>query len=138
MQLALNAYQLFPFPVVQVLSYVIPWAEVVFGALLILGLFTRISAIVSSLLFVAFIIGIAQAWARGLTLDCGCFGGGGEVDASETAYPQEIARDLGLLALSVWLIIRPRSLASLDQWLFAIDLPASDAADELEDELENA
>ena len=29
------------------------------------------------LLMVAFIIGISQAWARGLTIDCGCFGGGG-------------------------------------------------------------
>ncbi len=42
---------------------------------------------------VAFIIGISQAWARGLTIDCGCFGGGGQIGAAETRYPQEIARD---------------------------------------------
>lgn len=137
MQVALNAYELFPFPVVSVLSYVIPWTEVIVGVLLVLGLFTRVSAIVSGLLFAAFIVGIAQAWARGLTLDCGCFGGGGEIDASETQYPQEIARDIGLLALAGWLSIRPRSLAAIDQWLFAVDIPADDLADN-ENELENA
>ena len=36
---------------------------------------------------VAFIIGISQAWARGLTIDCGCFGGGGAIGAAETQVP---------------------------------------------------
>ena len=132
MQLALNAYQLFPAPVVLVLSYVIPIAEIVLGIMLILGLFTRITSILSGLLFVAFIIGIAQAWARGLSLDCGCFGGGGQIDPSQTEYPEEIARDLGLLAACAWLAIRPRSLASIDQWLFAIHIPTDTFDDDPE------
>ena len=70
----------------------------------------------STLLMVAFIVGISQAWARGLTIDCGCFGGGGQIGAAETQYPQEIARDVGLrprrgLARGR----RPRTLASLDR-----------------------
>ena len=44
-----------------------------------------------------FIVAIASVWYRGISIDCGCFGGGGEVDASQTQYPAEIARDLGLL-----------------------------------------
>jgi hypothetical protein len=65
----------------------------------------------------AFIGGVAQSWARGLTIDCGCFGGGGQVEAGQTQYPQEIARDIGFLLLAVWLVVRPRSTASLDGWL---------------------
>ena len=30
--------------------------------------------VVSSLFFIAFIIGISSAWARGLEINCGCFG----------------------------------------------------------------
>ena len=62
-----------------------------------LGLLTRAMAAVSALLFVAFIIGIASAWARGLEIDCGCFGGGGQLDGASAKYPGEIARDVGLL-----------------------------------------
>ena len=61
----------------------LPFVEIVLGVLLVLGLFTRPAAIVSTLLMVAFIIGISQAWARGLTIDCGCFGGGGQIGADD-------------------------------------------------------
>lgn len=126
MELAINAYKIFPYDIVKVLAYVVPISEVVVGALLILGLFTRLSAVVAGLMFVAFIVGISWAWYHGYALDCGCFGGGGEIDPSATRYPEEIARDVGLLALSVWLIVRPRSLYSIDQWLFAVNIPDLD------------
>ena len=88
------------------------------GAALLLGLLTRPVAVVSALLFAAFVVGIAAAWARGLSIDCGCFGGGGfDADAAEK-YPGEIARDVGLLALSLWLVVRPSSRFSLDRALF--------------------
>jgi uncharacterized membrane protein YphA (DoxX/SURF4 family) len=96
----------------------LPFVEIVLGILLLLGLFTRPVAIVSTVLMVAFIIGISQAWARGLTIDCGCFGGGGQIGAAETRYPQEIARDAAFALAGGWLVWRPRSLASLDRFLF--------------------
>ena len=66
----------------------------------------------------AFIIGIASVWARGIQIDCGCFGGGG-FDADATAkYPWEIARDVGLLLLSLLLVWRPRTRLALDNLLF--------------------
>ena len=66
------------------------------------------------LLPIAFILGIASAWARGLSIDCGCFGGGGEVGANDTKYPQEIARDVLFAAAGLWLVWRPRTPFSLD------------------------
>lgn len=115
---ATQAYQLLPHDVAGYVGYALPIIEVILGLLLILGLFTRISAVISSLLLVAFIIGIAQAWARGLTIDCGCFGGGGTVAADETSYLPRILEDLGLLACGLWLSWRPRSLLSLERLLF--------------------
>ena len=92
--------------------------EIVVGLLLIVGLLTRVAALVSALLFVAFIIGIASAWARGLQIDCGCFGGGGYAADATEKYPWEIARDVGLLALSLWLVVFPRTRLAADTLLF--------------------
>lgn len=115
---AVQAYDVLPFEVARWVGYGLPWLEVVVGLLLVLGLFTRFSAAVGTALMVAFVIGIAQAWARGLTIDCGCFGGGGQVTEEETAYGTEILRDIAFAACGVWLLVRPRSLASLDRVLF--------------------
>lgn len=122
---AVRAYDLLPEAVVPGVGYLLPVLEVAIGVLLVLGLLTRPAAIVSSLLFVAFIVGISAAWARGLQIDCGCFGGGGYDADATSKYPWEIARDVGLLALSAWLVARPRSKWALDPLL----LPGSSPAD---------
>jgi hypothetical protein len=62
-----------------------------------------------------FIIAIAQAWARGLSIDCGCFGGGGSVDPEDTKYLSEIIRDLGLFALGIYLYLYPKGRFALDK-----------------------
>ena len=115
---AVRAYELLPESVVPTVGYLLPALEVVVGVLLVLGLLTRAAAVVSSLLFVAFVIGIASAWARGLHIECGCFGGGGFDAEADQDYPWEIARDVGLLLLSLWLVVRPASRWSLDGVLF--------------------
>jgi uncharacterized membrane protein YphA (DoxX/SURF4 family) len=117
-QRAVQAYEIFPMDLAGWIGLALPFVEIVLGVLLVLGLFTRPAAIVSTLLMVAFVLGISQAWARGLTIDCGCFGGGGQVGADETRYPQEIARDVAFALAGAYLWWRPRSLASLDRILF--------------------
>ncbi len=117
-QRAVQAYELLPDGLANTIGLALPFLEVILGVLLVLGLFTRPAAIAGTLLMVVFILGISQAWARGLTIDCGCFGGGGEIGATETKYPQEIARDVAFALAGAWLWWRPRSLASLDRILF--------------------
>ena len=99
-------------------GYALPVLEVAVGLLLVLGLFTRGSAVVGGVLMVVFIIGIGSAWARGLSIDCGCFGDGGTIAAAQTQYPEEIARDVGLLLCAAWLVLRPRTALSLERRLF--------------------
>ena len=125
---AVRAYQLLPFDLTRPIGYALPIIEIAVGLMLITGTFTRIAAVIGSLLMIAFLIGIASVWARGISIDCGCFGGGGEVDASQTQYPLEIARDLGLLLCGVWAAWRPRSPWAADHWLFG-----GGAADEHDD-----
>lgn len=112
--IAVQAYDLLPGGAVSAVAAAVPFLELGLGLLLLVGLGTRLVALISALVLVAFIGAVAQAWARGLTIDCGCFGGGGQVSAGETAYPQEIARDVGFLLLAGWLLVRPRSRLSMD------------------------
>jgi uncharacterized membrane protein YphA (DoxX/SURF4 family) len=115
---AVRADQLLPESVVPVLGHLLPVLEILVGVCLVLGLLTRLSGVVSAILLVAFIVGISSAWARGLEIECGCFGGGGgPAEGASAKYPWEIARDLGLLFLSAWLIWRPRTPFSLDNRL---------------------
>ncbi len=53
---------------------VVPWVEVLAATLLFLGIWKRGAAIVLSALLVVFLILIIQALARGLAVECGCFG----------------------------------------------------------------
>jgi uncharacterized membrane protein YphA (DoxX/SURF4 family) len=99
-------------------GHLLPVLEIVVGACLVLGLLTRVAAAVSAALFVAFIIGIASVWARGISIDCGCFGGGGYVKDAASKYPWEIARDVGLLLLSAYLVWLRRTRLALDNVLF--------------------
>jgi len=116
---AVRAFQILPYDFAGYVGYALPVVEILVGLLLAIGLFTRLSATVGGLLMVAFIIGIASAWARGLTIDCGCFGGGGTIAAAQTQYPRDILRDVGVAACAAWLVARPRTAYSLDQRLFS-------------------
>ncbi|MEV4612911.1 MauE/DoxX family redox-associated membrane protein [Kitasatospora sp. NPDC049258] len=116
---AVRAYEILPESLVKPIGYGLPFLELALALLLLIGLGTRIVAAISALLLLAFIAGIASAWARGISIDCGCFGGGGTVDASKTEYLQEILRDSGFLLLAAWLIYRPRTKLSADAWLAA-------------------
>lgn len=115
---AVQAYQIFPFELAAYIGYALPIIEIIIGGLLVLGLFTRASAIAGTVLMVVFIAGIISAWTRGLSIDCGCFGGGGEIAPGETQYLRRTIEDVGFALCGAWLIVRPRSLASLDRVLF--------------------
>ena len=91
-----------------IVGWGLPFAEIALGLLLLAGIATRVVAAASAILLVIFIAAVASAAARGLSIDCGCFGGGGEVAPGQTAYGIEILRDIGLLLLAVWLVWQPR------------------------------
>jgi uncharacterized membrane protein YphA (DoxX/SURF4 family) len=131
---AVRAYRLLPETLVPLVGAGLPLLEVALGILLILGLGTRVGAAVSAVLMLAFVIGIASVWARGLRIDCGCFGGGGDLAAGTApSYAPELARDLALLAVSGALARWPRSRWSLDGWLFSDSrLPDSRLSDSKE------
>jgi uncharacterized membrane protein YphA (DoxX/SURF4 family) len=116
---AVRAYELLPESLVPLVGHALPILEILVGVCLLAGILVRGNAVLSAVLLVAFIVGISSAWARGLSIECGCFGGGGgPAENAQAKYPWEIARDLGLLLLSGWLIYRPKTRWAVDNALF--------------------
>ena len=114
-QMAVRAYELLPIELANFLGIVLPYLEIAVGILLIIGAAVRVSAVISGLLMFAFSIGIAQAWARGLSIDCGCFGGGGQVAPGTANYLPELVRDAGLAFMAFYLFRFPQSKFGLDR-----------------------
>ena len=113
--MAVRAYELLPVSIANTWGYVLPWLEIGAGIFLLLGVAVRASAIFTSILFILFIFAVGQAWARGLNIDCGCFGGGGAVAPGKTQYLAEILRDIGLLLGSYYLVRFPFGKFGLDK-----------------------
>ena len=115
---SVRAYQILPVDLANFLGFVLPFAEVVIGIFLIVGIWVRLNAIAGGALMVMFIIAIGQAWARGISLDCGCFGKGGLLDSDELPvwnYTLEIARDIVLAAFAVYIYRFPQGKLGFDK-----------------------
>jgi uncharacterized membrane protein YphA (DoxX/SURF4 family) len=115
---SVRAYQILPVHLANFLGFVLPFIEVGIGILLIVGIWVRFSAIAGGALMVMFIIAIGQAWIRGISLDCGCFGKGGLIDSGELPvwnYTVEIARDIALAVIGGFLYRYPQGKLGLDK-----------------------
>jgi uncharacterized membrane protein YphA (DoxX/SURF4 family) len=118
-KLAVRSYQILPEAMVSVVGVGLPVLELALAGLLVLGFATRLAAVAGALLLVVFIGGIISVWARGLSIDCGCFGGGGAAPRSGMGarYLREILRDLGFLVIAGWIVVLPKSRLALDRLL---------------------
>ena len=132
---AVRAYQLLPPSTTNLIGHVLPILEIAIGVLLVLGLFTRVAAVASALLQVAFLVGISSVWMRHIAINCGCFGDGGVTSwaKASASYPWELARDTALFLASGWLAWFPRTRVAIDGWLLPESTRTLPPAEESED-----
>ena len=117
---AVAAYKILPTQMAHIVGYALPWLEIAVGLLLIIGISLRMAAVIGGSIMVIFIVAIISVWARGLLIDCGCFGGGGAIDPSKAAevhrkYALEITRDTGLALVALYLYFFPYGLLSVEK-----------------------
>jgi hypothetical protein len=48
-------------------------------------------------------------WARGIRIECGCFGGGGPADVDGWSYAAALLRDVFFLGLALVVALGPES-----------------------------
>ncbi len=111
---AVRAYELLPASTETLVGWALPFVEIALGLLLAGGAFTRIAGVASAALLTVFVLAVVSAAARGLSIDCGCFGGGGSVAPGQTDYGGEVVRDSLLLLLALWLVWQPHSRLALE------------------------
>jgi len=73
------AFKIFPEgaigdPLTLLATFAFPWAEILLGAMLILGVWTRSAALLTVLLLAGFIGAITSVLVREMSVTCGCFG----------------------------------------------------------------
>ena len=93
--MAIDAYGLLPQWAVMTLARVLPWCELVLGILLLTGFWLRQAAIAASALLVVFFAVMLRSYAKGLQINCACFGLG------EAISLKTLVRDAALLLSSV-------------------------------------
>lgn len=104
-------YRLLPDAAAPALAALLPFVEAGLGLAVVLGLWTRAAALGLAGLMAVFTVAVGAAFARGIDVACGCFGGGGAPIGWLT-----IARDLALLALAIALVVlSPRGGGGLRQ-----------------------
>jgi putative oxidoreductase len=88
-------FRLLPASVVPLTAAALPGIELVLGAALALGIWTRGAGVAATGLMIAFTIAIGAALLRGIDIDCGCFGSHGQPATWWT-----FIRDTGFVAAS--------------------------------------
>lgn len=131
-------YQMIPAALIPTFGTIVIYLELIFGLLLVLGLFRKWSAMIVTALLTMFIIAIAQTGLRGIELvNCGCSGSAFHI--GETAN-EVIIRDAGMLLLMVWYLLveaKTRTTAWTADRFFAKKAEAGDALEESQESEES-
>jgi uncharacterized membrane protein YphA (DoxX/SURF4 family) len=104
---AVRAYQLLPEALVAPAAWGLPVAQLALAVLLVLGVGTRPVGWVSAGLLVVLTAAVASAWARGIRIECGCFGGGGPADVDGWSLASVLLRDALFLGLALVVALVP-------------------------------
>ncbi len=106
-------FRLLPAAIVGPLALGLPYLEMLLGAYLVLGLFTRIAAALAAGAFFIYAGVIASAVIRGIPANCGCFG---PKDRAIADWPH-VAFDLALAAASCFVAYGAPGALSVDRRL---------------------
>ena len=98
--LTLREFQLLPGALESFLAVYLPWLEFLLGLCIVVGILHRTASLMIAGLNGAFIIAIVSVMARGIEVDCGCFGLLADaLHLPDMADGKAIVRNLVLMAM---------------------------------------
>jgi uncharacterized membrane protein YphA (DoxX/SURF4 family) len=100
----LHNFHLAPLGAENLLAMTLPWIELVAGLSLLLGVRPRSGAWVAAGFMVVFTVAVGLAMARGLNIECGCFG---SADATRIGW-SKLGQNLVFTAGALIASLRPR------------------------------
>lgn len=111
--LDIATYQILPLATVNLMAIVLPWVELAAGLMLLVGFRARAGALLVAAMMTMFTAAIVIALGRGLEMSCGCFASQGA--AEDPISWQTILRDLGWLALALYVLFLDRNPLGIDR-----------------------
>ena len=93
----ISHYDLIPAGPRNLLAITLPWIELLAGLALVSGARARPGAWLAVALMVVFTLAVAQAMARGINIECGCFG---YADATRVGV-KKLLENLALTAVAI-------------------------------------
>ncbi|HKQ62021.1 MAG TPA: MauE/DoxX family redox-associated membrane protein [Candidatus Polarisedimenticolaceae bacterium] len=101
----IHNFRLTPLALDNLLAIWLPWVELVLALALLSAVRTRAAALLAFVLMALFTGAVGLAMARGLDIECGCFG---TADASRVGA-RKLLENMGLLVLA-WIATRPAAV----------------------------
>ncbi len=96
--------QMLPAVLALALAFYLPYLEIAVGLGLVSGVKALECAWIVWGLMGVFLVALASAWARGLDIECGCFGSA----SAATGLWEPVLRDLALWVVALYVVrIRP-------------------------------
>ena len=106
-------YELLPHQLATAYGWTLPPLEILIGALLVLGIFLKMSSVIGGLVTFSFIIAKVSALIRGLDIAiCGCFG-----PAVPLLSVYSLAIDFVMLALAFQIFFHRGEFLALGPWI---------------------
>lgn len=106
----LRGFRILPDPYPAWVALGLPWIELLGGLSVIAGPLRRGALLLLNACLLVFLAAMVSAVVRGLDIECGCFG-----SAVKTGLGAELAIDLALMALGLWLLRAANRRMALDR-----------------------
>ena len=101
--MSIDSYQVLPLKWVEVAARTLPWFEGAIGIFLIAGVFLRSASVATALLLGVFFTLMVRAYAKGMQINCGCFGAGDPISWKTLLRDGSmLAAALALAGMSFW------------------------------------
>ncbi len=114
--LTMRGFSIFPDLLERFFAVTIPWLELILGLCLLTGLLYRAAAFLFALLISGFTLAILSVMARGIEIDCGCFGLLADyLLLPDAADHKAVIRNIVFLAMALTVFFTARTRFALEE-----------------------
>ena len=107
--ISIDSFKAVPETWLEPLARLLPWCEIALGISLLPGILSRYFALIATLLLTLFLSVGIRAYAKGLQVDCGCFGAGNSGAIDARWFAEHVAMVGLALAVTVGEFMRVRA-----------------------------
>jgi uncharacterized membrane protein YphA (DoxX/SURF4 family) len=118
--LSIATYDIVPLSWINLMAILLPWIELFVGLSLILGWWTKASALCVIGMMVMFLVALSIALSKGMQMSCGCFA---SAEASDEIGIHTVWRDFFWLAGAVYVLVVDDGRWGLDGFFRKNSLP---------------